>query len=161
MEKGGFTDLAFAVVQHQRNADGSQLLRLQAAYQGRTLGFVAWLAPTWTASRGQLPTASGLVELRSTGPDSDVFVSVLAALYQTKATPTSMAAVIKFAGVALQGNPSRLEAGEVGIKLFYEGKDAAYAEVFLDLDLPKKRARLNEKDSDYREPLVHALAAPH
>jgi hypothetical protein len=160
MEKGGFTDLVFAVVQHQRNPDGSQLLRLQGAYQGRTVGFAAWLAPTWTASKGQLPTASGLVELRSTGPESDAFVSVLAALYKTKAKPTSMAAATKFAGVSLEGNPSRLEAGAVGIKLFYEGKDDAYAEFFLDLDLPKKRAQLNEKDDGYREPLVRALAGP-
>lgn len=157
-EEDGFVDLTFALDVHVKNPDGSQIFRALALYQGKTVGFTAWLAPNWKESKeGPVPTWSGLVELRSSGPESDLFLTALGELYRTTEKPPSMGGATRAAGIALKGSPTHPEQGEVAIKLFFEAKDL-YAEAFLNIDLPKRQIQLREKDPEYRNPLVRALA---
>ena len=57
------------------------------------------------------------------------------------------------------GNPSDLDAGPTKIKLFFESEaEDRYAEVFLNIDVRARSIELNEKDPDYRRPVVSALS---
>lgn len=57
--------------------------------------------------------------------------------------------------VALQGDPTKLKDGAVRMKLFFDnGNPEEYAELFYNLDVSAGYAALNEKDPEYREPLV-------
>jgi hypothetical protein len=71
-----------------------------------------------------------------------------------------MAASTKFTGLSLEGDPSKLDDGEVKIKLFFESnKEEAYAELYTNIDLPSKKLEFAEKDPGYRVALVKALTA--
>ena len=145
----GFHDLAFAVSQDKRSADGLREITALATHQGRPVGFLA-----------VLPSAStGVVTIRSVGPQSDALVQALDTLYGSQVKPTTMVLAVRFAAITLGGDPTRLEAGEVAIKLFFESEDEdRYAELYLNIDLPRGRVELREKDEEYRAPVVRALA---
>jgi hypothetical protein len=61
--------------------------------------------------------------------------------------------------VSLEGDPADLRGGPLKLKLFFEGDDEDdYAEIYLNVDMDRARVDLNEKDPEYREPLLRALA---
>jgi len=102
---------------------------------------------------------SGVITLESTGPDSDAFVTALDAIYGTRLAPAAMRHSIRCAAIALQGDPTALSDGITKIKIFFEPEDESrYAEAYLDFDLANRRMHLNEKDPEYRAPLVRALS---
>ena len=69
-----------------------------------------------------------------------------------------MRAEAVFTGISLQGDPRNLGEGEVKIKLFYDSdSEDRYAEFFTDIDLASRKLSLNEKDEDYRGPVVRAF----
>ena len=45
------------------------------------------------------------------------------------------------------------------MKFFFnpDGEEALYSEVFINIDLSEKRLEFNEKDNDYRAPLLRSL----
>jgi len=48
----------------------------------------------------------------------------------------------------------------VKIKVFYESDDMErYAELFTNIDLRHRVLQINEKDEEYRKPVVRALSA--
>src|SRR5262249_8845737 len=103
----------------------------------------------------------GIVTFVSLGPPSNAFVSELDRAYETKLAPAAMADAVSFTGLSLEGNPSRLAAGPVKIKLFFEGsRPEAYAEMFLNIDKKARRIELREKDPEYRSATIRALTRP-
>ncbi len=68
----------------------------------------------------------------------------------------------RFTAIALHQGEIDLERECVKIKLFGRDTDpdldANYYESFFNADLPNRLVYWNEKDSDYREPLVRALS---
>jgi hypothetical protein len=72
--------------------------------------------------------------------------------------PSKMAASTNFTAISLEGTPAKLADGPVKLKLFYEtDKDEDLAELFLNIDVPKSRVELREKDPEYRAAIVRAL----
>jgi hypothetical protein len=62
--------------------------------------------------------------------------------------------------IALKGNPANLRHEQVKFKVFFNpnGGESRYAELYTNLDLPKKTLELFEKDTGYRVQVVKALA---
>ena len=61
-------------------------------------------------------------------------------------------------GQPLAGNPSRLPAEPVKMKLFFESdEDDLSAEVYLNFSVLERHVQFHEKDQDFRRPLVLAL----
>lgn len=158
----GFHDLVFYVQEHKSLADGTQTIRAAGVHNGRPVAFEIALGPTWTpGSLGKdipLVTYRGTVTYRSVGVESDTFVQVLDGLYGAKLSPKAMRKETVFTGITLGGDPRDLSAGAAKIKLFYESDaEDRYAELYTNIDLASRKLYFNEKDVDYRVPVVRAL----
>jgi hypothetical protein len=102
----------------------------------------------------------GVITYRSLGPASDSFLHIMDKLYGTALHPKSMRAETKFTGISLRGKPDELEKEPVRIKVFYESDDEQrYAELFTNIDVQHRVLQINEKDEEYRKPVVRALSA--
>jgi hypothetical protein len=100
----------------------------------------------------------GEADLISLGAESDAFIQTLDHLYQTMTGATQMRRSVHFTAVSLAGNPSRLPAEPVKMKLFFESdEDDLCAEVYLNFDVLGRYVQFHEKDQDFRLPLVLAL----
>jgi hypothetical protein len=103
------------------------------------------------------------VQFSRSGPESDKLLSAIARLYELKSTPNGMTDAESFTAIALHQDEVDMESQAVKIKIF--GNDAEsddegdYYESFFNLDLPNGLVFWNEKDQEYREPLVRSLSA--
>jgi hypothetical protein len=61
--------------------------------------------------------------------------------------------------VGLACNPEQLEVSPCKMKFFFnpDGDEDLYSEVFINIDLAAKKLEFNEKDNDYRAPLLRSL----
>lgn len=97
------------------------------------------------------------------GAESDRLVSAIGELYAMTPLPKRMVAQESFTVIAL--HQGELDFGNQCVKLKLFGRDGepfdedAYYESFLNVDLAGRIMYWNEKDSDYRMPLLRALAA--
>ena len=103
------------------------------------------------------------VSFRSLGQVSDDLINALAELYGLGTGGLRMVPEESFTMIALQQAATDLAKNSVKMKLF--GRDGAplveddYYESFLNVDLPGGFVSWNEKDPDYRAPLIKALGA--
>lgn len=97
------------------------------------------------------------------GIESDRLISTIGQLYGADDTPQKMVSEEALTAIALHQGELDFENECVKLKLF--GKDGepfdenAYYESFFNIDLTNRLVYWNEKDSDYRQPLLAALAA--
>jgi hypothetical protein len=105
----------------------------------------------------------GGVEFSRSGIESDKLLSALALLYESGMNVNRMTDVETFTAIALHQGEIDVELQPIKLKLF--GNDGQsddeddYYESFFNLDLENGLVFWNEKDSDYRQPLVRSLAA--
>ena len=103
------------------------------------------------------------VRFMKSGVESDRLVSALGMLYGAEPVPQTMVREETFTIIALHQGDLDFENECVKLKLF--GKDGepfdenAYYESFFNVDLANRVVYWNEKDPDYRQPLLDALAA--
>jgi len=103
------------------------------------------------------------VSFRSLGQVSDDLINALAELYGLGTGGLRMVPEESFTMIALQQAATDLAKNSVKMKLF--GRDGTplveddYYESFLNVDLPGGFVSWNEKDPDYRAPLIKALGA--
>ncbi len=97
-----------------------------------------------------------------TGPESDRLISALSAMYGAKVTPRQMVQKETFTAIALHQGPIDMTKEPIKLKLFgHDGptdREDHYYESFFNLDLKNKLVFWNEKDQDYRKPLLRALS---
>ncbi len=102
------------------------------------------------------------VIFRRSGPESDSLIRTLASLYDITPQPTRMVDEESFTAICLQ--QGRLDMTTEGIKLKLFGKDTEnfseeeYYESFFNLDLAHDVVYWNEKDLEYRLPLIRGLS---
>lgn len=97
------------------------------------------------------------------GHESDRLIAAISQLYGFKHKIEAMVAMETFTVIALHQGDIDLEKEPVKIKLFGKDKemdnDDDYYESFFNLDLANGFVFWNEKDLDYREPLIRALSS--
>jgi hypothetical protein len=152
----GWEDCAFEAT---RNGDR---IAGRALYDGEIVGLAVQLPSHWErpALEPDSPFSGwrGTITLCSRGRESDRFVQVLADRYQVAALAARMVPSVSCTGITLTGDPAAIGRTSVSVKLFFAEDDAErYAEAFLNLRLPAGRLELNEKDEEYRAPLIRAL----
>ncbi|WP_254512394.1 hypothetical protein [Anatilimnocola floriformis] len=97
------------------------------------------------------------------GPESDRLISAIAELYGQGDLPRKMVNEETFTAIAL--HQGRLDLKNEAVKLKIFGQDGEpfnedeYYESFFNIDLPNGFVFWNEKDSDYRLPLLRGLTA--
>jgi hypothetical protein len=162
--ENGFHDLVFRIAKYEHLPDGSRMFRVHGRHKSQSVGLVVVLGTTWrSVSLGAgLPNSfQGAVELRSLGHESDALLNVMDQLYATNQRPTAMKPVTVFTAITLAGDPRDIGPGILKIKLFFEPADeSGYAELYLNIDSGAGKVYLNEKDPDYRTPVIQALRAP-
>jgi hypothetical protein len=104
---------------------------------------------------------NGVSFIRS-GDESDRLIERIAELYGFPSAGVEMVTKETFTAIALHQEEINLKTDAVKIKLF--GKDVepfdqeAYYESFFNVDLVNGFVSWNEKDPEYRKPLIQALA---
>ena len=156
----GFADLTLLLETSPRNVGGVRPLSFVGQRGGTRVSFGATLGPNWRRSDNPpITTFKGEVTFVRLGELSDAFLRELDRAYDTKLNPPGMVNTVSFTAISLEGNPSRLDAGPVKIKLFFEPPERdAYAELFLNIDLETKLVQVREKDPEYRRAIVRALS---
>jgi hypothetical protein len=164
----GFVDLTFRV---SALSDDGEYYRfhLTASHEKRVVGIDVVLVKGIQAGfNGRMNLVKkhvyrqGVCFLRS-GPESDRLVSAIGELYGAKSSPKRMVNQETFTAIALHQGRLDMESEPVKLKIF--GKDGepfdqdAYYESFFNVDLPNGLVFWNEKDPDYRKPLLRALSA--
>lgn len=163
----GFVDCVFRIVKRSESVK-SYRLRLQATYSGEVVGMDVEVAKNIQSGfdaemnlKKENVYRQGVVFIR-TGPESDRLINALAKLYGVQDNKRQMRLEETFTAIALHQEPLQMEQQLVKIKIF--GRDGepfdeqAYYESFLNLDLKEGFVFWNEKDPDYRKPLIQGLS---
>ncbi len=156
----GFVDLSLSMHAPSPDTENGCRFEARALYEGRSIAFAVALGTSWQAQdvEGNFLFYWGEADLISLGAESDAFIQTLDQLYQTKTSATRMRRGVHFTAVSLAGDPSRLPADPVKMKLFFESDaDDLCAEVYLNFDFLEQRVQFHEKDQDFRRPLILAL----
>jgi hypothetical protein len=166
----GFVDCVFRIVE-RTDAQDHYRLRLQASYEGQLVGMdvdvIKNIQGAFDPEMHLKPEhvyRQGVVFRRS-GPESDRLVAALAREYGQGKMDPHMISAESFTAIALHEGSLKMEAEPVKIKIF--GRDGEpfieddYYESFFNLDLKNGLVFWNEKDQEYRRPLIRALANQH
>ena len=158
----GFVDLSFALESRKQGPRVGERLVAIGADKDRPVAFTIVIEPGWKDVKLaglDIPTHQGSIVIESLGEASDALVQAIDRLYATGIGAKTMQSATRFSGISLGGDPSRLDVGPAKIKLFFESEvSGRYAELFLNIDVQAKSIELNEKDEDYRRPVVLALS---
>jgi len=164
----GFADCVFRIAEISSDREHHRL-RLVASHNGAAVGLTAIVR---RGIRGGFDANMELIEghvyrqavaFQRSGPESDALVSTLAALYGQPAQRLRMVDAISFTGIALHQDDVDMETEPIKIKLFGCDSDEEierdeYFESFFNLDLASGFVFWNEKDPDYRAPLIRGLS---
>lgn len=164
----GFVDCTFRIEDISSDAEHHRL-RLTASHNGVTVGFSAVIR---RGIRGgfdeemkliQEHVYGSAVEFLRSGPESDELVRGLATLYGQPVPKIRMVDAISFTGIALHQDDVDMETQPIKIKLFGHDSDeeverGEYFESYFNLDLSSGFVFWNEKDLDYRVPLLRGLS---
>jgi len=162
----GFVDCVLRIVDRSETRDHYRL-QLRATYAGQVVGMDVVIVKNIQGGfdsemklKGENVYRRGVV-FRRTGPESDRLVAALAELYHEKPA-IRMTTEETFTAIALHQGSLDMEREPVKVKIFGRDGDPfdedAYYESFFNLDLKNGLVYWNEKDQDYRGPLIRALA---
>lgn len=163
----GFVDCIFRIEELKENAD-RYCFHIAASFDQQVLGMNVDVLKTINSGFNEdMELISGRVYRKGvtfyrSGTDSDFLITVLAELYGHSFGPLRMLDEESFTALALHQGDVDMEKEEVKIKLF--GRDADddldenYYESFFNLDLVNVFVYWNEKDFDFREPLIRGLS---
>ena len=159
----GFTDFVFFISHVQSNQYGAIIQA--SALDGKTdVGFELEVPNSWrdttAGPKNELHLHQGAIGMLSDGVSSDALISTMQRAYGQPEKAASFAKTVHATAISLSGDPAKVLTEVCQIKLFFgedTGKDAPYAEVFLDIDVKNKVVLLKEKDPEYRADLLKFL----
>ena len=163
----GFVDCVFRI-QRQQTSPSDISFHLAASFNGSPVGFdVRVVTPIKAGFTEDMQLnhdhvyREGVQFLRS-GPESDQLISALSTLYGLPLSEGRMVDNESFTAIALHQGDIDMASDAIKIKMFGNDQqtdnDKNYCESFFNLDLPNKLVFWNEKDQEYREPLVRFLS---
>jgi hypothetical protein len=168
LSEEGFVDLTLQI--HQLVDDGTHYrFHLAASHNNSEVGLdvilVKGIKSGFDANMELIKSRvyrQGVRFIRS-GIESDRLISAIGIMYGADPLPEKMAPQESFTAIALHQGDLDFENEYVKLKLFGKDNDPideeAYYESFFNVDLANRMVYWNEKDPDYRQPLIRALAA--
>ncbi|MBD8529754.1 MULTISPECIES: hypothetical protein [unclassified Massilia] len=165
--EAGFIDCSFRIVDLVEN-DMEYRFRLIGSYEGERVGMAVTVIKGIRAGMDRDMALirdhvyrRGVVFSR-TGPESDRLVRALARSYGAPHVALQMAPSEAFTVIALHQGEIDMANEPIKLKLFgrddSEKPDDDYYESFFNLDLKHGYVYWNEKDQDYRAPLLRGLS---
>lgn len=168
----GFVDLVFRITNFKD--DGPRYsFHLTASHNGNVVGFKVEMLKGIQGGFQADEDAElqlvhehvyheGVVFSRS-GVESDALISVIGALYELTSSRLRMVDSQTFTAIALHEGELDFGTEIINIKLFANDKEECseedYFEYFFNVDFANGLAYWNEKDQDYREPLLKGFTA--
>jgi hypothetical protein len=163
----GFVDCVFRIVDLVETAT-TYRFRMIASHEGEPVGMeVAVVKGIRAGMDAEMALIKdhvywkGVIFTR-TGPESDRLIRALSAMYGKGTRLSQMVQSESFTAIALHQGPIDMTNEPIKLKLF--GRDGPtdreddYYESFFNLDLKNRSVFWNEKDQDYRAPLLRALS---
>ncbi|KQZ32595.1 hypothetical protein [Duganella sp. Root1480D1] len=162
-QEEGFVDFAFPVQKVEQLQDGTRSVAVHGSLGGQPVGFAVEFHPNWKRKQIEGSQASvywGTGRFMSTGGDTDRFIDALARLYGVAGGLHQAKASVDAEVVGLDADPAAMASAPTRMKFFFQGdgSQGQYSEVFINADLKRGILYFNEKDVDYRAPLVRNLA---
>ncbi|MCW7755446.1 hypothetical protein OOT00_15830 [Desulfobotulus sp. H1] len=164
----GFVDCVLRITNRQDSQD-TYNFDLRASYNGLVLGFGVEIIK---GIKGGFDEDMNLIQdhvyikgikFYRTGPESDNLITVLASLYGFSDVSAKMTSEERFTGIALHQGEIDMISTPIKMKLFGRDRDddleESYNESFFNLDLRNGYVFWNEKDQEYRKPLIRGLSA--
>lgn len=102
----------------------------------------------------------GNANIISVGAESDAFINQVAKLYGVNGAVKKFKNKIPAQVVGLANDPRKMDSMPIKMKFFLspDADESLYSEIFINIDLKKKVLEFNEKDPEYRLPLVRSIA---
>jgi len=163
----GFVDCVFRISDLVETAS-TYRFRLSASHEGEPVGMAVSVVKGIQAGMDAEMELiedhvyrNGVVFFR-TGTESDRLIGALSAEYGQDKNPARMVQSESYTVIALHQGPIDMSKEPVKLKLF--GRDGPtdqeddYYESFFNLDLENKLVFWNEKDQEYRAPLLRGLS---
>ncbi|CAN5403378.1 hypothetical protein BH20ACI2_BH20ACI2_09040 [soil metagenome] len=168
----GFVDLAFKISRFEADHEKYRF-HLAASHAGREVGMNVEMANGMQGGLHedededlqlvQEHVYHNSVEFSRSGVDSDELISIIGCLYGLTSDRLRMVENHSFTAIALHEGTLDFDLQPVNIKLFAnDGEDSSendYFESFFNVDFANGLAYWNEKDQDYREPLIKGPAS--
>ena len=163
----GFIDCVLKI-RDLEETNNSYKFHLSASHEGKVLGINVEVVK---GIKGGFDAETSLIQervykkgviFRRSGIESDRLITVLAKLYGFEKKEIKMVQEESFTGIALHQGEINMASEPIKIKIF--GKDSEkdlendYYESFFNIDLENGLVYWNEKDQEYREPLIRGLS---
>lgn len=162
-KEDGFVDISLSISKTETLPDGTRRFVVKNKLREQKVGFVLELSPRWKVK----PTENndvifywGNANILSVGAESDAFISQVASLYGITGVDSKFKIKIPAQVVGLANDPKKMDSMPIKMKFFFnpDADESLYSEVFINIDLRKKVLEFNEKDPEYRLPLVRSIA---
>ncbi len=152
-EKDPWADVALRIESLKCDAQSQCIIRARGLHGGERVGLEFIVGVVEGKRWG--------VAYRSIGPESDRFVRALATLYRTGSNASGMKQSISADAVILGGSARTLQSKRTDIKIFFNanGPESRYAELYTNIDPVAHVLEIHEKDPEYRQNVIKALAA--
>jgi hypothetical protein len=151
-EKDPWADVALHIESLTCDTQSQCTVRARGVHHGESVGLEVVVGAIDGRRRG--------ISYRSIGEESNRFLRALAELYKAHARMPAMKASTFADAVVLSGNLSTMQSQRVDIKVFFyaDGPESKYAELYTNVDPVRGVLEIHEKDPDYRENVIKALA---
>lgn len=161
-EEDGFVDITLAISNSKKLDSGAFEISVKGCLRGEKVGFAIELKPSWDSQVVEdmdEPFYWGEALFKSTGSESASFIKSLAGLYGATVSNISVPDNVNSRVVGLACNPGKIDLSPCKMKFFFnsDGPEELYSEVFINVDLSGKILEFNEKDTEYRAPLLRSL----
>ncbi|WP_114792494.1 hypothetical protein U0035_01920 [Niabella yanshanensis] len=161
----GWNDVFLKIVKDQKT-DSSHIYTVKGLYKEQVVGLQIEVNSSIGAGivdgkpNVNSGTARQSVHIRSMGAESDAFVKALAEIYGRHTVNAFRLQPLSVTAFSLNETPVNLDkSGYYKLKLFLEEYDEdLYSEVFLNINTEKKEIEINEKDWEYRRPIIEFLS---
>lgn len=161
-KEDGFIDISLSISKYETLPDGTRRFVVKNRLNEQKVGFVLELSPHWKAKpteNGDITFYWGNANIFSVGAESNAFINQVANLYGIKGTVKKFKNKIPAQVVGLANDPREMDSSSIKMKFFFspDAHENLYSEVFINIDLKKKVLEFNEKDPEYRLPLVRSI----
>ena len=164
LTKDGWYDIDLTITSMNVADNGYVTVVAKGLFRGKLVGLKISFSPNLKPGllNGEVDKSafikSGII-YSSIGSESDELLKAIATLYSVELSKPNFSNSVATTAFALEQHLFNLEKNNVKFKVFFndQGDEREYAELFTNIDIPKNRLELHEKDPEYRNNVVKAL----
>lgn len=158
----GFVDLQFKIFSIQNLQSGNREFVVKGTLNKKKVGFSIELLPSWEPKMVEgleQPCYWGKAIFKEIGSETSEFLLALSNLYGNQLDYVEAHPFVLAEAVGLACNPADIINTSCKMKLFFNpnSDESLYSEIFLNVDVAAKILELNEKDNEYRIPIIRSL----